>query len=63
MIELKEFTTQNGEVLLYNGSPNLKMLEELASGYGDVWHSSFEQGYKNAFPEIVYQTATFFFGM
>jgi glycosyltransferase involved in cell wall biosynthesis len=60
MIELKEFTTQNGEVLLYNGSPNLKMLEELASGYGDVWHSSFEQGYKNAFPEIVYQTATFF---
>lgn len=45
---------------MYTGSPNFTRLEELANGFGDVWHSSFEQGYKNAFPEIVYQTATFF---
>jgi glycosyltransferase involved in cell wall biosynthesis len=58
--ELKEYKTQSGEVLLYNGNPNFEMLEDLSKGAGDIWHSSFEQGYKNAFPELVYQTATFF---
>lgn len=60
MLEFREYTTKKGEIIVYTGTPNFKMLEELADGFGDVWHSSFEQGYKNAFPEIVYQTATFF---
>lgn len=58
--ELKEHTTLSGEILLYSGEPNFLMLEELVKGPGDIWHSSFEQGYKNAFPELVYQTAVFF---
>ena len=57
---LKEYTTQNGEIILYNGTPNLEKLEELSNGSGDIWHSSFEQGYKNAFSDIVYQTSIFF---
>ena len=57
---LKEYTNASGEVILYNGSPNISVLENLSIGPGDIWHSSFEQGYKNAFPELVYQTATFF---
>ncbi|MDP2088398.1 MAG: glycosyltransferase family 2 protein [Flavobacteriaceae bacterium] len=59
-LKLKEFTTKNGEIILYNGNPNFEILERLSLGVGDIWHSSFEQGYKNAFPELVYQTATFF---
>lgn len=59
-INFKEFKTQNGEVILYNGVPNFKKLEELSLSYGDIWHSSFDQGYKDAFPELAYQTATFF---
>lgn len=58
--KLKEFITESGEILLYNGNPDFKKLEELSKGAGDIWHSSFEQGYKNAFPELVYQTAVFF---
>lgn len=58
--KLKEYRTLSGEVLLYNGIPDFQKLEELAKGAGDIWHSSFEQGYKNAFPELVYQTAVFF---
>jgi len=59
-MKLNEFVTNKGEVILYNGQPNLDKLELLALGAGDIWHSSFEQGYKNAFPELVYQTAVFF---
>jgi glycosyltransferase involved in cell wall biosynthesis len=59
-LQLKEYTTQKGEVILYNGTPNLEKLEVLSNGLGDIWHSSFEQGYKNAFPDIVYQTIVFF---
>jgi len=59
-LKLKEYITQSGEVLLYNGNPDFQKLEELSKGAGDIWHSSFEQGYKNAFPELVYQTAVFF---
>lgn len=59
-LKLKEYLTLSGEVILYNGSPNFQKLEELSKGAGDIWHSSFEQGYKNAFPELVYQTAVFF---
>ena len=60
MIDFKEFVTVKGEIILYTGSPNLDILEILAQGPGDIWHSSFEQGYKNAFPELMYQTAVFF---
>lgn len=59
-MKLQEFVAKTGEVILYNGKPNLSQLENLASGAGDIWHSSFEQGYKNAFPDLVYQTAVFF---
>lgn len=57
---LKEYRTSSGEFILYNGNPNFDKLEELSKGAGDLWHSSFEQGYKNAFPELVYQTAVFY---
>lgn len=59
-LELKEYNTKLGEILLYNGTPDFDILENLSKGAGDIWHSSFEQGYKNAFPELVYQTAVFF---
>jgi glycosyltransferase involved in cell wall biosynthesis len=59
-MKLQTYTTPNGEELLYTGAPNINLLDQLADGLGDIWHSSFEQGYKNAFPEIVYQTAVFF---
>ncbi|MBF4492862.1 glycosyltransferase family 2 protein [Flavobacterium sp. MR2016-29] len=59
-MKLNEFVTSTGEIILYNGKPNFDKLEILATGAGDIWHSSFEQGYKNAFPELVYQTAVFF---
>ena len=58
--ELKEYKTSEGEIILYVGNINLVKLEALSKGTGDIWHSSFEQGYKNAFPELIYQTATFF---
>lgn len=57
---LKTFTASNGEVILYNGNPNLRTLDILASQEGDLWHSSLDQGYKNALPEIVYQTVVYF---
>lgn len=59
-MKLNEFVTTTGEVILYNGKPDFEQLEILSQGAGDIWHSSFEQGYKNAFPELVYQTAVFF---
>ena len=57
---LKEYIAKDGKIILYTGTPNFYKLEILSAGVGDIWHSSFEQGYKNAFPEIAYQTATFF---
>jgi glycosyltransferase involved in cell wall biosynthesis len=57
---LKEYKTNSEEIILYNGTPDFEKLEQLSNGAGDIWHSSFEQGYKNAFPELVYQTAVFF---
>lgn len=60
MISLKEYKTVSGEIILYTGNPNFEQLEDLSKGAGDVWHNSFEQGYKDAFPELVYQTAVFF---
>ncbi len=55
-----EFINSREEVILYKGKPDLNLLEKLSLEEGDIWHSSFEEGYKNAFPEIVYQTAVFF---
>ncbi|MDR7208943.1 glycosyltransferase family 2 protein [Flavobacterium piscis] len=59
-MKLKEFVTATGEIILYNGQPNFDKLEIVSKGAGDIWHSSFEQGYKNVFQELVYQTAVFF---
>jgi glycosyltransferase involved in cell wall biosynthesis len=59
-MKLEEYKTNSGEIILYAGQPDFEKLERLALGSGDIWHSSFEQGYKNVFPELVYQTATFF---
>lgn len=59
-MNFKEYINTKGEIIFYLGNPDLKKLEELSLGYGDIWHSSFEQGYKNAFQDIVYQTFVFF---
>ena len=59
-MEFKTYTNSRGEILYYTGAPDLKKLEVVSLGYGDLWHSSFEQGYKNAFPEIVYFAVVFF---
>lgn len=59
-MKLEVYKTNSGEIILYAGQPNFEKLEQLALEVGDVWHSSFEQGYKDIFPELVYQTATFF---
>ncbi len=59
-MNLEEYKTNSGEIILYAGQPDFEKLETLALGAGDIWHSSLEQGYKNVFSELVYQTATFF---
>ena len=59
MQALKEYKTSTGEVVLYCGSPNLNLIEELVKGPGDVWHSALDQGLKNAFEDIIYQTAIY----
>ena len=59
-LTFKEYITRSGEVILYTGNPNFEILEDVSTGYGDIWHNSFEQGYKNAFPDLVYQTIVFF---
>ncbi len=50
------YQARNGESLLYTGEPDFTLLDGLVEGAGDLWHSSFDRGYCNAFPEIVYQT-------
>lgn len=59
MIELKEYTTKSGVQLLYCGNPDVEKLENLASGVGDLWHSSLDQDFTNAFEDIIYQTAVY----
>ncbi|WP_395052169.1 glycosyltransferase family 2 protein [Flavobacterium sp.] len=59
-LNFKEYITLTGEIILYVGNPDLHKLDQLSVSYGDIWHSSFEQGYKNAFQDIVYQTIVFF---
>lgn len=58
-LNLKEYVTQNNEVLLYTGNPNKHLLERLVDTSGDVWHSSLDQGFKNCFQDIIYQTAVY----
>ncbi len=60
-LQFKEHTNSKGEIILYIGQPNLDKLDEVSLEYGDVWHSSFDQGYKNAFSEIINQTPTFWY--
>lgn len=57
---LQEYKSKSGEILLYTGNPDLNMLEQLVDGYGDIWHSSFEQGYKNAFQDLAIQSSILF---
>ncbi|AZQ45190.1 glycosyltransferase [Nonlabens ponticola] len=56
---MSPYTTATGVELLYTGSPDVKMLDQLADGPGDIWHSGLQQGLANAFPELKYQAATF----
>ena len=56
---MKEYTTKSGEVVLYKGDPDLMMLDRLVMGPGDVWHSGLQGGLENAFQELKYQVATF----
>ena len=59
-MQFKEYKNTKGEALLYMGTPSLEKLELLSHGLGDIWHSSFEQGYKNAFQDIVYFAFVYF---
>ncbi|SFS35401.1 glycosyltransferase family 2 protein [Lutibacter maritimus] len=59
MNEIKTHITKTGESLLYFGNPDLSQLDELALGPGDLWHSSLDQGFTNAFEDIIYQTAVY----
>ena len=59
-MKLQEYISKSGEILLYTGSPDFDTLEQLALGYGDIWHSSFEQGYKNAFQDLAIQSSILF---
>jgi len=60
-MQFNEYTNSKGEIILYLGKPNLEKLEAVSLQYGDVWHSSLDQGYKNIFPEVINQTATFWY--
>ena len=57
---MKEFVSTSGEIILYTGEPDFQKLEELLHGYGDVWHSSFKQGYKNVFQDLAHQSSVLF---
>ena len=59
-IQLHEYITKSGEVILYTGKPDFSRLEVLAEGFGDVWHSSLDQGFKNIFSTTAAQTGVAF---
>lgn len=59
-MKFSSYRAKNGDELLYVGTPDVNRLDQLAEGPGDLWHSSLDQGFKNAFKEVVYQTAVFF---
>lgn len=53
-LTFREHRCSNGEILLYTGEPDVSLFEEITTGPGDVWHSSLDQGYRDAFPDVVY---------
>lgn len=57
--QLQTYVTKSGVELLYVGTPDYKMLDELADGPGDLWHSGPDQGFRDAFMEIAYQATVF----
>ena len=59
-MKFSSYRAKNGDELLYVGTPDVNRLDQLAEGPGDLWHSSLDHGFKNAFKEVVYQTAVFF---
>jgi glycosyltransferase involved in cell wall biosynthesis len=59
MNNFKEYKTKSGVSVLYQGNPDLSKIDELVLGSGDLWHSSLNQGFKNSFQDIIYQTATY----
>ncbi len=59
MLKLTKYVAPCGEEVLYTGSPDLSMVDQLVKGPGDLWHSSFEQGFKNCFQDLKYQTAVY----
>lgn len=61
MQNFKTYINSKKEEILFIGNPDLQILENLSLGAGDIWHSSFNQGYYNFFEEIIYFTATFNF--
>ena len=58
---MKEYITAKGEKILYTGTPNFLLLEKLTCEAGDIWHSSYKQGFKNCFQELIYQSPVFWF--
>mgnify|MGYP005849445167 CR=1 FL=1 len=58
-MKLDKYITKTGETILYSGTPNFELLENIAQGPGHMWHSSLDQGYKNSFQDLVYFAATF----
>lgn len=58
-MQFKKYITSNNEVLLYNGNPNLDLLDDLSNGAGDVWHSSLDQDFQDCFQDLKYQTAVY----
>ncbi|OBX21494.1 glycosyl transferase family 2 [Gelidibacter algens] len=59
MTKFKTWTSEEGEILLYVGDPDVDNFKKLIDGPGDLWHSSLDQGFRNCFPELIYQTAVY----
>ncbi|RCS27286.1 glycosyltransferase [Polaribacter sp. WD7] len=58
-MHFNKFINSSGEAILYTGKPNLEKLDELSNSVGDLWHSSLDQGFRNCFKELKYQTAIY----
>lgn len=58
-MNFNRYINSSQEVILYTGNPDLQKIEELSTGSGDLWHSSLDQGFKNCFKDLKYQTAIY----
>lgn len=58
-MNFRTYVTKKGESILYTGTPDLEILENVTSGPGDLWHSSLDQGFKNCFKAIKYYAAIY----